>query len=478
MRQYVMTLLLLCAALMGRAQQSDDYRPMLVEGRSWRGVEQSAGGPKYEFTYTIKGDTVIGGETFKKLYVLRERSYRDKTMHYCLAMQEADRKVYIVRAGETVKAKLYDFSLGEGDVVYGVYDGLIGKLVDAPLSKGCSLTVVRVDTISLDYGSFRRLLLRQEAVDDKGKESAGAYGHLVWIEGVGAHNLLESVGTGTTISGWNYIMQYCEQDGRPIFTASDFSRLAPPVGYHPLLKEGKRWNYLSKPDGKAFAYEVRGDTLLNEVEGFIAPLPCKKLYYVSVDSAAYHCALYEDADERKVYCIRPGHCSSVTLYNYGLRLLEDTPSDYSLISKLYFPYFMTGWQPVTMQGRGLRMEVLEVDPIHWQFSMDAPVAEHICWVEGVGSSAGLWPYPDAANLSDAAGEELPVFMSCYEDGACIATKDDFEAVGLTLPVENVCRDVQGIAPTGIAIFDLQGRRLAAKPQRGVYIQGGRKYVVR
>jgi hypothetical protein len=28
------------------------------------------------------------------------------------------------------------------------------------------------------------------------------------------------------------------------------------------------------------------------------------------------------------------------------------------------------------------------------------------------------------------------------------------------------------------IYDLQGRRLAAKPVKGMYIQGGRKYVVR
>jgi len=45
----------------------------------------------------------------------------------------------------------------------------------------------------------------------------------------------------------------------------------------------------------------------------------------------------------------------------------------------------------------------------------------------------------------------------------------------TTNVKTVCKET---TPTTSSLFDLQGRHLTAKPQKGVYIQNGRKYVVK
>lgn len=41
---------------------------MLKEGRSWKVLEMFCDRPKYE-TYTVSGDTVINGKTWKKILI-------------------------------------------------------------------------------------------------------------------------------------------------------------------------------------------------------------------------------------------------------------------------------------------------------------------------------------------------------------------------------------------------------------------------
>jgi hypothetical protein len=62
-------------------------------------------------------------------------------------------------------------------------------------------------------------------------------------------------------------------------------------------------------------------------------------------------------------------------------------------------------------------------------------------------------------------------VSCYENGECVFTSQDFNtASGI-----NDFRATSGLTKAKSSeYYDLQGRRLAAPPAKGVYIQNGRK----
>ena len=83
-------------------------------------------------------------------------------------------------------------------------------------------------------------------------------------------------------------------------------------------------------------------------------------------------------------------------------------------------------------------------------------------------------------------------VSVYDNGNCIFENDDFTAEGEEINDE----DFPSKEPTGISdaprlndkgqmtndkrggVYDLQGRRLTQKPEKGVYIENGRKRVVK
>ena len=88
------------------------------------------------------------------------------------------------------------------------------------------------------------------------------------------------------------------------------------------------------------------------------------------------------------------------------------------------------------------------------------------WVEGVGSPA-LLSEPLGHLFTDGCISQM---SSCYEDGNCIFTSRDFDAESIT----SASQPIRLIRNLHTQVYDLQGRRLAAPPAKGVYIQDGRK----
>lgn len=94
------------------------------------------------------------------------------------------------------------------------------------------------------------------------------------------------------------------------------------------------------------------------------------------------------------------------------------------------------------------------------------------WVKGIGSARyGI----EAMNL--IVEPRLPgmteYFVSCYENGECIFTADDFSKPAYTTDIQRLkYSDSQRES-----LFNLQGRRLTDKPSKGIYIQNGKKVVI-
>ena len=89
------------------------------------------------------------------------------------------------------------------------------------------------------------------------------------------------------------------------------------------------------------------------------------------------------------------------------------------------------------------------------------------WVEGVGSPA-LLSEPLGHLFTDGCISQM---VSCYENGECVFTSQDFNA---TSGINDFRATSSLTNAKSSEYYDLQGRRLAAPPAKGVYIQDGRK----
>ena len=82
------------------AWAQDKYYPLVEEGKEWV-IYNDYYMDDYETpleerepyrTYTITGDTIIQGKSYKKLYAMCERVFGDKDVHYFCALREEERK--------------------------------------------------------------------------------------------------------------------------------------------------------------------------------------------------------------------------------------------------------------------------------------------------------------------------------------------------------------------------------------------------
>ena len=94
------------------------------------------------------------------------------------------------------------------------------------------------------------------------------------------------------------------------------------------------------------------------------------------------------------------------------------------------------------------------------------------WVEGVGNANwGLIAY---ANFGPIRPASDLILTAVYDGDACICTHDDLTKNAVT----SVRTLTEAYGNDRSLLFNLQGCRLTAQPQRGLYIRDGRKYVVK
>jgi hypothetical protein len=88
------------------------------------------------------------------------------------------------------------------------------------------------------------------------------------------------------------------------------------------------------------------------------------------------------------------------------------------------------------------------------------------WIDGVGSELG----PLNTWLFEAQGNS--VFLFCCEVGGNIL----FTALDFKEAITNISHTPIAVSVRN-AIFDLQGRRIAGHPARGLYIMDGKKVLL-
>ena len=226
--------------------------------------------------------------------------------------------------------------------------------------------------------------------------------------------------------------------------------------YHPLLKDGKVWisSYIAYGYYEIeYVKYVKGDTIVDGEKYF-------KMYtnMTDLDTGGMRIGtrpeLLQEAD-RKVWKLsknREGEWVKRMLFDFGQEVGETFKCILNDVTLT-----LVGIDSISVGGTVRRRYTHEYtcpprDDVYRQY-----------WVEGIGSQCGPLTSSRAYNNSR--------LKSCYEDGVCIFTGDDFSLPPLTA----------GIKPAGPSsreqqppLYDLQGRRLRDEPAHGIYIKDGKK----
>ena len=151
-------------------------------------------------------------------------------------------------------------------------------------------------------------------------------------------------------------------------------------------------------------------------------------------------------ENKKVYVQYKFSNQEVLLYDFGLKEGERfTSSDGQ-------EYVFTSEDYVEYDNKELRrMELVNVND-----SRDINY-----WIEGIGALAG----PTTPFYYGMTGGEDSSIASCYVGEQCIYRRN---SNSILLPATDTTKSV--------SIYDLSGRRLEQKPQKGIYIKNGKKII--
>ena len=169
------------------------YMPFAQEGNTW---EMQVGGVKENvYGCFVDGDTLINGESWKKVY--NYRGVPAFSYSYHMAIRDVGQKVYAIAEGSNKPRLLYDFGLKIGDVIKcGIEGNAFECLLDVNepsdilhgFAFDTSLRLEQIDTIEYRGTKFRCLIFTMldayEQCYRNGEEAVR--NNVVWVEGVGS----------------------------------------------------------------------------------------------------------------------------------------------------------------------------------------------------------------------------------------------------------------------------------------------------
>ena len=236
----------------------------------------------------------------------------------------------------------------------------------------------------------------------------------------------------------------------------------PDENYHPFVEEGKKWECtiswgLLETNTKKEYYSISGDTIVNGIT-------CKKLHGPYSTYAVYE-------KDGKVYCHEK--------VNGDFHLLYDFTCHEGDVVNVVNPEGQTEWgldeyrctikkvdTIITKSGHRLKRFTLQAENLEIEFGSE----EEYVWIEGVGSP---WePLYPVGYWETAGGSSY--LNACYVNGEQLFVgKDIYYGTGIS-PIQNSKCIIHNGAD---AIYDLSGRRVV-NPKRGLYIQGGKRVLVK
>ena len=243
-------------------------------------------------------------------------------------------------------------------------------------------------------------------------------------------------------------------------------------GAFSFCTEGKTWNYIffhAENDGAhrdPYSYVVRGDTLIGDFS-------YKKIYSQKDGTERLSFMMREEGS--KVFKLHPEEEEEKLFFDFGR-------DDVGLVHhwKSEDLDFIANWMIYAIDSVQVNDNLFRRYYCYLQYAkteqdtVDEGHAQYRdYWVEGIGSARyGI----EANNLEmhDRLPGVTEYFISCYENGKCLFTAEDFAKPAYTTDMQTLRNSTLQEEP----FYNLQGRRLSATPQKGVYIQNGKKKLVK
>jgi hypothetical protein len=416
--------------------------PFAGEGKMWNYYT----GTNDTYSYTMLGDTVICGELMKRLYATDPAAYGDSQLHYVGAVHETDGRVTFTADGETVSSAFCDFRKTEHDSCF--IDDDRYRIVYS-----CNYLMV-----NSEVRLYQSLLGIQRLSDSGPEQVTTTYPAL---EGIGLLTV-DPFRAGKNSSDYLQLAS-CYENGRCVYYATwlFFNPIADeyyvPVnaGYLPLLREGRQW---SLDDGTSRI--ATGDTILQEMYSgeerkmIYRKVFCKDSRKYGDDLLHYEKAITEYG--KKVYEVPAGQPATKKrlLFDFAINVgdcfqFEDRQNAYAVV---------VDCDSIISMGCKRRRIALQL------YENGKDTGQMIHWIEGIGNDGGI------AQLNSRLSDNYNA-MTVMDGNSCIYDSDNLDNADVT--------SVYTYKPhCDLKFCDLQGRRVIDSPRPGIYIQEGRKRVVR
>lgn len=462
-------------------------RPFIEAGKRWQTTTYVTDKPltvginTYDYgthtsinTYYFNGDTVIAGQGCAKMMRDVTRS-DDTTTEYVGAFRQDGRRVWCYAPGSSVGCLLYDFQTLPGDPVCV---GLLYSERDTTFMlqphKPIQASGVLMKSVCFPVSETTR----QTWVEGVGSLSAPMLNVSAYRDGTLEELRCCQVSTDTLYSNlgnMGYIReQVCE--GLHCMTRE------PGDTFVPFVEEGKSWivarfkthvNQVADDVESLTTYRIEGDTV-------IADITSKRLVRTHTDLTTgtttnnYVAALYDDG--RRVMFFPAGFTTPYLMHDF-CATAGDTVLSYDCESLAWqSPSPERFVRPARAIAIGYSHEILGgcSQSVSWYQAMTSDSYKD-GWIQGVGGTHG--PTHVAGSVTDSRNQ----LMLC-KTGECVLYRHEnysqmLDGIGEILEEDKTNWNLSSHRPAARELFDLTGRRLAAPPARGLYIEDGKIKII-
>ncbi len=449
MRKAILVLIMFVPLL---AHAQNDYASFAVEGKTWKGYHETGNFYSDETTrhycsYQVRGDTVVGGKTCKKIYNYSTLSY---------IVYEEGGKVYIWYGGLNKFMLIFDFSLIRRDTCRCMY------------SKMGLFEVVGVDSVMAKGRKYKRMKVKDDWGYYDGQEA------FYWIEGIGGS--FELFQPGSIAPAAPFVLQSCELNGEVLFDETDKINATRPFEFsyndYDEFVPGQTWQLDSETDGDLVRQEelklgdytfsfIKDDTFF-PVSGTLPGL--MRVYIRNSQNGG---AVPEDWTATDSYVFQmKGRVYLHDGITKKIPLIMDFTLEPGEVFRAYDVINVDNYvdyQVISVSDTILYASSCKSRRCIYLQNVKQPQDTDI-WIEGIGSlKYGLLGY---RKVNDDASSQL---MSCSDNNQIL-----FKRTESTVPVSSVRSDslIKGKG------YDLQGRQLTEQSMKGVYIRDGRKIVAK
>lgn len=353
----------------------------------WNLLTSDNGGSAFTTKYRFDEDSIlVKNLTYFTMEYSEEELGTEWISYNEAAYRQEEKKVYQLNLFDSIEMLLYDFGLEVGDVLLGT------DYIGEP-----DLTVVEIDSLQLEDGSFRKQL----------HMSSGNSCTVPWVEGLGSINYAFNSVMYTCFADIGTTLICFSQNNSPLFYDNeDFFGCwyeSEPPSTPCLINYGSQWNLLfsSQFNGNQSTTKLRFNTIPkgynnNDYTYYLMERSSEEngMDWTLIESQAYR------EEEEKVFLYNTADSVEVLIYDFNLEVGD------TFISK------------ESPSAEGVEMTVTAVDSIQLldgsyrkRIELDCGSNFTIEWVKGIGNI----DYPLSGTIYSCFFD-VPGRLLCYYSG--------------------------------------------------------------